>query len=71
MRLEETAEILAIFILEFPDHRKENSASSPVTLVQETGSESRQKSKMVTMGASYVGSSLSVYNLLSWFTNYD
>ena len=50
MRLEETAEFLAIFILEFPDHGKENSASSPVTLVQETGSESRQKSKMVTMG---------------------
>ena len=50
MRLEETAEILAIFFLEFPDHGKENSASSPVTLVQETGSESRQKSKMVTMG---------------------
>ena len=50
MRLEETAEILAIFILEFPDHGKGNSASSPVTLVQETGSESRQKSKMVTMG---------------------
>ena len=39
-----------MFILEFPDHGKENSASSHVTLVQETGSESRQKSKMVTMG---------------------
>ena len=50
MRLEETAEILAIFILECPDHGKENSASGPVSLVEETGSESWQKSKMETMG---------------------
>ena len=35
MRLEETAEILAIFILECPDHGKENSASGPVSLVEE------------------------------------
>ena len=42
MRLEETAEILAIFILECPDHGKENSASGPVSLVEETGSESRE-----------------------------
>ena len=71
MRLEETAKILAIFILECPDHGKENSASGPVSLVEETGSESWQKSKMEQWGAGYVGSSLSVYNLLSWFTNYD
>ena len=50
MRLEETAEILAIFILECPDHRKENIASGPVSLVEETGYESLQKSKMETMG---------------------
>ena len=50
MRLEETAEILAIFVLECPGHEKENSASGPVSLVEETGSESWQKSKMETMG---------------------
>ena len=50
MRLEETAEILAIFILECPDHRKENIASGSVSLVEETGYESLQKSKMETMG---------------------
>ena len=72
MRLEETAEILAIFVLECAGHGKENSASGPVSLVEETGSESLQKSKMETIGC--VGSvedSLSVYNVLSWFTNYD
>ena len=47
MRLEETAEILAIFVLECPGHGKENSASGPVSLVEETVSESWQKSKMV------------------------
>ena len=72
LRLEETAEILAIFVLECPGHGKENSASGPVSLVEETVSESWQKSKMEKKwGVCYVGSSLSVYNLLSWFTNYD
>ena len=39
MRLEETAEILGIFILQCLDHGKENSESGPVSLVEETGSE--------------------------------
>ena len=65
MRLEETAEILAIFILECPDHGKENSASGPVSLVEETGSESWKNQRWKQWGAGYVGSSLIVYNLFS------
>ena len=51
---------------------KEDSASGPVSLEEETGSEKAGKNqRWEQWGAGYIGSSLSVYILLSWFTNYD